>query len=234
MKTLASTVLAALFIILPFSASALTVDYGSSAGGSTGSDGTAASGVMQVKTDVGGDTRVDTKIEAEVETETSKGMTSTARSETMIGVDKETSPTEDGDDADFSVFAESVKKTHEQVADIDVDADGAVDVAFKHEGWFLGFIPVTVTSHTTVEAASDGSAKAHVRLPWWSFLVSGVKTAQSEAEASLNANADVKADASTQTTMASRVKLVDVMVSSLKEADLKMKASYDLKANKKI
>ena len=152
----------------------------------------------------------------------------------QVGADTNaTTHTEITGDPDFDLFAKSVTSAHAEVSAVDLDSDGAVDVAYKHKGWFFGFIPVTVTSHTKVMTAVDGSAKAVVSLPWWSFFVSGVSEARSDAETRLNADATVMANASLQTDAAARVKLVDAMVTSLVQADAAVKASYDLKAGTK-
>lgn len=136
-------------------------------------------------------------------------------------------------DDDFDAHAETVTASHAEVQAVDVDADGSVDVAYKHQGWLFGFIPVMVTSHTKVVSDADGKAKAEVRLPWWSFLVSGVSKVQADTEAALNADAAVQANASMQTDTSARVKMLDAIISSLSSVDAKVKASWNLKENVK-
>ncbi len=137
--------------------------------------------------------------------------------------------TPNGHEVDFDSSVKTIKDNDDRVAAADVDGDGAVEVEFKHHAHLFGFIPVILNSHTTV--SSDGVVK--VSLPWWSFLVSDASDIRAGIESSLNANAEVEANASANADSSSRVKLVEVMVSSLAEVEAAMKASYDLKAAKK-
>ena len=220
-------VLTLALVVVPFSASAVSL-YGTTDVKVDTSAGAKTDAGASVKGDAGGSSGND----VEVKDDGAAGV------QVQVGGNTDTNATTNAEasitgDPDFDLFAKSVTTSNAEVSAVDLDADGKVDVAYKHKGWLFGFIPVMLTSHTTVTAESDGTAKAHVSLPWWSFLVSGVSQVKSDTEAALDADVDVKANASVQTSTNARVKLVEVMVSSLAKADAAAKASYDLKAGTK-
>jgi hypothetical protein len=117
--------------------------------------------------------------------------------------------------AEFKAVADSAKASDERVQAVDLNNEGAVDVAYRHDGKLFGFLPIKVTSHTLVKAQNDGTVSVQVKLPWWSFLVSGVSKVRSDLEASLQANAEVKADAMAEASASSRARLAQAIVASL-------------------
>ncbi|MDO8523911.1 MAG: hypothetical protein Q7R74_01630, partial [bacterium] len=128
---------------------------------------------VQVNTTVGATTTVETGVSGSARVETPSGVNVDVNRSGDDGVEVTIENKSIGD-PDFDLLVSTIKTENERVVAVDVDADGAVDVAYKHQGRLFGFIPVTVTSHTTITATTDGTVTAKVRLPWWSFFVSGV------------------------------------------------------------
>lgn len=221
MKLLAK-ILSAALIVMPFSALAaynvgLGVDASVGASGNASSSSSAGADV-HVGVGANGSTTVETPsgVEVTVDRSGAGGATVTHTN-----------------NAELQTYVETVAMAHPMVKSVDVDADGSVDVAYQHRGWFFGFIPVTVTSHTTAVAATDGSVTTHVRMPWWTIFVSGVSKIRTDAEAALNADASVKADATAQTDTTTRMRLADAFISAIAKADAAVRASYDVKAGTK-
>ena len=213
MRKIITHVVAGFLVLVPLSAAALTVDVDAARGAKGGS----------MDSSVGSDVVVGTK--ADVKTDA------------MVKIDMDSD--DDGameatitGDPDFDLYVKSVTSAEAQVSEVDVDEDGAVEVAYEHEGKLFGFIPVMVTSRTSVTAESNGQARVHARLPWWSFLVSGISGVQSGVETSLNAKEVIKTG-SAKASASIRIKLAEAIVSSLKETDTAVKASYNVKANVK-
>ncbi len=201
--------------------------------------------VFPLYADAKGEVGVDINVETSVEGSTSGlGAEVELKNETEVNgetvlelnVDGGTDVSVQGDisgDPDFDLFVETVKGEDESVRTVDVDSDGDVEVAYEHEGKFLGLFSVTYTSKTRVETDANGDAVVKVMMPWWSFLVSGSGDVKSEIESTVESDARVAANAEADVSMDSRVKLVEVLVSSVAKADAAVKASYDLKANVK-
>jgi len=189
-----------------------TVDPDVTVGAEAGAQGSAGSGAA------GANTIVDVEVVADTD----------ATAEANAGSDANMS-------AEFKAFAATVKSDNERVEDVTVNGDGSVDVAYRHDGKFLGFIPMKVTSHTVVKNNADGTVSVAVKMPWWSFLVTGVSKVKSDIETSLQANAAVKVDAAVAASDETRVKLVNAIISSLNaeaaasataEADASASAGY--------
>ncbi len=209
-------------LIIPFSAQALTVDVGTGVNavvGSSTSGGASVTGDVKANVNVQSSDDQDAMVQIQVGSDTSSS----------AGV-------EITGDPDFDMYAESVSSTHANVSGVEVGTEGEVEVAYKHRGWLFGFIPVTVTSHTTVEAPQNGTGtvEATVALPWWSFLVSGVSSIKASTETELVTNAEVKSEASlgarAEASAAARVKLAEAIIASISKIDANVRASYDLKA----
>lgn len=140
--------------------------------------------------------------------------------------------TKDDMSAEFKLFAEDVEEENESVEAVEVNGDGSVEVAYRHEARFLGFIPMKVTSHTKVKSDADGNISVTVKLPWWSFLVGGVSKVEKEIETSLQANAQIKANAGAQVSNETRAQIVKAIVASLNaEAVASAQAEASAKAN---
>ena len=140
----------------------------------------------------------------------------------------------EGAEADAAKAAiEAVVKMNGNVRAVDIDADGTVDVAYVHKGWLFGFIPVSITSQTSINAAAAGSERVMVKLPWWKAFVSGLAGLEVDAEQSIDADATIQANAKVDANAEAHARLVEAIVSSLATVDAKIKASYDLKANTK-
>lgn len=134
--------------------------------------------------------------------------------------------TKDDMSAEFKLFAEDVEEENESVEAVEVNGDGSVEVAYRHEARFLGFIPMKVTSHTKVKSDADGNVSVTVTLPWWSFLVGGVSKVEKEIETSLKANAGAQVSNET------RAQIVKAIVASLNaEAVASAQAEASAKAN---
>ena len=135
-------------------------------------------------------------------------------------------------DAQFKLFADDVEAKNESVEAVEVNGDGSVEVAYRHEARFLGFIPMKVTSRTIVKSDADGNVSVTVKLPWWSFLVGGVSKVESDIETSLKANAQIKAGAGATVSNETRAQLVNAIVASLNaEAAASAQAEASAKAN---
>lgn len=140
--------------------------------------------------------------------------------------------TKDDMSAEFKLFAEDVEEENESVEAVEVNGDGSVEVAYRHEARFLGFIPMKITSHTKVKSDADGNVSVTVTLPWWSFLVGGVSKVEKEIETSLKANAEIKANAGAQVSNETRAQIVKAIVASLNaEAVASAQAEASAKAN---
>jgi len=134
--------------------------------------------------------------------------------------------------AQFKLFADDIEAQNENVEAVEANGDGSVEVAYRHEARFLGFIPMKVTSHTTVKSDADGNVSVTVRLPWWSFLVGGVSKVENDIETSLKANAQIKAGAGAQVSNETRAQIVNAIVASLNaEAAATAQAEASAKAN---
>ncbi len=129
--------------------------------------------------------------------------------------------------AEFKLFTDDVKVKNERVEAVAVNGDGSVDVAYRHDAKFLGFIPMKLTSHTIVKTDADGNVSVAVKLPWWSFLVGGVSKVKADVEASLKANAEVKAEAGVAVSDEMRARIINAVVSSL---NAEAQASVDAQA----
>ncbi len=245
MKTIAK-ILPIFLVLIPFSADAesmydvkpeVKVEAGAGVSGSSQGSGGSSSGSTQTGTTV--------KVEDGLHTEDSIRLDGSRSSDDGVmeveveiehGVEVET---ETHGDPDFDLFVQTVKEGDENVVAADADGDDAVEVEYEHEARLFGFIPVTLMSKTSVKTEGGGMPVVKVSLPWWSFLVSGSSELKSSIETSLSANAELSADATAPRDSSSgmstgrRVKLVEVMVSSLAQVEAVMKASYDLKAAKK-
>lgn len=114
-------------------------------------------------------------------------------------------------DADFSLFVKTVKTQDPRVSSIGTSSDGTVNVAYKHDAKLFGFIPVEVTSYTSV----NGNGDVSVTMSWWSFLVSGASKIRSDVEALVKGNADVKANAIANASAQSKARLTEAIISSL-------------------
>lgn len=135
-------------------------------------------------------------------------------------------------DPDFDLLVKSVKEEDANVASADVDADGAVQVEYKHKAHLFGFIPVTLNSKTNVSSDVDGNAVVKVTLPWWSFLFSDASDIKTAIETSLADDAELNAVVTAReqgSGMATgrRTHTLGAIVSAL--AKVKGNASYDLK-----
>lgn len=225
MKKIIIHAFAALLVVMPVGATALTVDVGANASTEARVVSTTTGAKVDVVVGSEGSTNVETPsgVMVEVDRSGSGGATVTVEGRTT-------------GDPDFDLLRAKVEvlaKKDAMVRGVDVDADGEVEVAYKHPGRLFGVIPIVVTSRTTVETDAEGKVAAKVRLPWWSFLVSGVSEVRSGAEAALNADAGVAASAEATADVNARVKLVEAIVTSLQKADAAVKAGYNVKANVK-
>lgn len=182
-----------------------------------------------VSVDVG--VRGDVKSSTGIETDSEKNET-IANVKVDVSDDQEERSDGANVSAQFKLFADDVEAKNANVEAVEVNGDGSVEVAYRHEARFLGFIPMKVTSHTTVKSDADGNVSVTVKLPWWSFLVGGVSKVESDIETSLQANAQIKAGAGAQVSNETRAQMVNAIVASLNaEATATAQAEASAKAN---
>lgn len=213
MKTFAK-VLSLALIALPFSAGAASVYSDTSVGVNVG-------------------TKASTSVDVSAGASGSAGSGSQGSTgNTVVDVNVDASGNQNGTSGDasmsseFKLFTDGVKANNSNVEAVAVKQDGSVDVAYHHNGRFLGFIPMKVTSHTIVKSDANGNVTVSVKMPWWSFLVGGVSKVKSDIEASLQTNAEIKAEAAVSASDEARAKIVNAVVSSLNaEASASAEAS---------
>lgn len=215
-------VLSLVLLVLPFAAGASL--YGNT--DVTVTAGTGAAATVDADASVQGSAGTGS---GSMETGTAADVTAGVNTGEVTEVDAESDATMS---AEFAAFASSVKANNEDVEEVKVEGDGSINVAYRHDGKLLGFIPVKVTSHTVVKNNADGTVSATVKLPWWSFLVAGVSKVKSNIETSLQANASLQADAAVAASDEVRTRLVNAIVSSLKtEAAASATAKADASAS---
>jgi len=205
----------ALLLLVPFAARAVYVETGAGANGSAGSAET--NGAVHVDVEIGGGSgNADATVTQSVDADTGLPVI------TITTTGEET-------DASFEAHAKAVKEDNARVKAADVNADGAVEVTYAHRGKLFGFIPVTLTSKTTVASDTESGAKVVVQMPWWSFLVSGASKAKADIEAALNASTAIQVNAEAEASSASRARLADAIVASL-DAFVELEAGVDASA----
>lgn len=123
-------------------------------------------------------------------------------------------------EADLAVFSANVAVNNDAVSDVRIDSEEntelVVSVSYEHEGEFLGFIPVTVTSTTVVDARADVSEiEVRSQLPWWSFLVTGVSHTQAELESQIRSNAVVQANASVNASAQAQAEIAEAVIAEV-------------------
>ena len=215
-------VLSTVAMLAPCAALAVSVDINTTAGAHTTDEESDVGAMVEVEVGAEGGAKVETPSGVTVEVDRMEGTNA------VVTIEKNISG-----DPDFDLFVQTVQTQDENVEAVDVDAEGDVEVVYEHEGRLFGFLAMKFTSRTSVETDTSGKAVVKVKLPWWSFLVSGASNVKTEIESSLSADARVQANAEADVTVDSRVKLVEVLVSSVAKADAAVKASYNVKANVK-
>ena len=219
-------ILLSILISLPLSAGAVGLYGDTGVNVNVGADASAKS-----QTNAGATTSVNVGVSGSTHVETPSGVEITVDRSGTGGADVSVEHRITGD-PDFDLMVTSATKDNARVSKVDVAESGSVDVAFKHDGRLFGVIPVKVTSHTMVAADENGNAKVVVKLPWWSFFVSGVSKVKGDIETALSSNSEVKASANAEASAAARVKLVEVIVSSLTaEANAQASASVETSTN---
>lgn len=101
-------------------------------------------------------------------------------------------PAEVQTNADLQVFAKNIPVLDSQVTSATVGSS-TIMVSSKHRAYLAGFIPVTITTTTTVGPDVSGGAKVHTSFPWWNFLVSGDGSVDSSVNSKLQSNTSVQA-----------------------------------------
>jgi len=169
---------------------------------------------------------VSAGVDVDVHVKGSDDINDDVKGDTKVEISDDTkeSSVEDDMDAEFKSFSDDVESKNENVEAVEANEDGSVEVAYHHQARFLGFIPMKVTSHTTVKSDADGNVTVTVTLPWWSFLVGGVSKVESDIETSLRANAQIKAGASATVSNETRAQIVNAIIASL-NAEVAAKAN---------
>jgi hypothetical protein len=156
---------------------------------------------------------------------TSKEQRGTTDASSLVTVDTDTTkrvssidsvPMKVNSTKELEYYAYALKQKETAVADIDATTNTkAISVEWKHNGKLLAFIPVTITSKTTVEARDDNTLSIKTTLPWWNFFVADVTGVVTNADASLNESAEIKNNMKADTTAEAKAHVIHAIVSSL-------------------
>lgn len=121
--------------------------------------------------------------------------------------------------SDLEAYASSRMATTDRIENAEFSGE-RMRVSFKEDGRFLGFIPVTMTSHAEVNA--DGSVK--VTRPWYGFMVATDASAdgdlESRIEAATRASSELMAETSGTASLSAstQAQILDVIVASLESS----------------
>lgn len=120
---------------------------------------------------------------------------------------------------DLEVFSDNMEVKNESVSKVDFDngnnGDVEVKVVYKHQGKFLGFIPVTIKSKTVVEASNDNETKVNSRLAWWSFLVAGENYSEEELESKIKNNTRIMASAKANVNASTKAEIAEAVIAEV-------------------
>lgn len=97
-------------------------------------------------------------------------------------------------DEDLQIYQENLRTEDSGFANADLDSDEDVDVAYWHEGKFLGLFPVKVESHTVVAMGSDGNVNVETHMPWWNFFVTGTGSVAADVDSELESSSMIEND----------------------------------------
>ncbi len=126
----------------------------------------------------------------------------------------------------FEAYARSIMTSDENLTKVETSAD-EVSVWYKENGEFLGFIPVTVSTRTTVEA--DGTVE--VDRPWYNFLTRTSDSASLKADLESTAGTIARAEAAAELSSSAQARIVNAVRSVMKanfEATASTEASADV------
>ena len=116
---------------------------------------------------------------------------------------------------DLEVFVAHMQSENAQLRHVetesDADGDAEVEVTYEHQGKFLGLFPVTISSHTFVEAGDD--IEVDSRLSWWGFLVTQKNYNEAEIESAIRSNTSVMVSSDTSAHM--RAQLAETVVAEV-------------------
>ena len=140
------------------------------------------------------------------------------------------SSTQISSEADLEAFATNIASEDSEVASVDTDSgsedESKVSVAYRHRGKFLGFIPVTYKSFTTVTAKADAEVDVSSRASWWTFLVVKEDYSEAELESQIRNSATVQANATAQADARAKARIAEAVIAEL-EAHTSAQASLN-------
>ena len=133
-----------------------------------------------------------------------------------------------GSDSDLKVFSSNVTSKQKSVIAVDFQSqdngESEVTIVYRHQGRFLGFIPVTIKSTTIVESKANSETQVHSKMAWWGFLVAKKNYDKSELEAKIKNNATVQANAKVNASAQAKAQIAEAVITEV-EANANAQAS---------
>ena len=130
-----------------------------------------------------------------------------------------TSPAEVNSEEDLHVFSSNVALKNSAVAEVSASPQNTpeekITVVYKHEGKFLGFIPVTIKSTTSIKARGDGKIEVTSTLPWWSLFVAGENYNKADLESRIKNDAKIRANASVHASARAKAQVAEAVITEL-------------------
>lgn len=172
-----------------------------------------ASTDTNVELDLGGDVEEDDSNDVETKTESDTDTSLKVNSSGVAVI----SSAQVNSESDLEVFSANVKAKDKKVAKVDIesedDGESEIKVIYRHNGKFLGFIPVTVKSTTIVEAEAEAEVKS--RLSWWSFLVADENYSKAELESRVKNNPMVRANARANASAQAKAQIAEAVLAEV-------------------
>ena len=90
-----------------------------------------------------------------------------------------------------------------------------MQVVYRHKGKFLGFIPVTFTSTTSVESQADATVRVRSNASWWTFLVVQKNYTKAGVESKIKNNAKVQANAKINASAQAKAEVAEAVIAEV-------------------
>ena len=239
--TTSAALLSALAVFPAISQAQLNVDLGTNADLSADTDTLRLDNALDVNLDADAqadlnreeDEAMNNKNNSDSETKASTRGTTTLRlNSSGVAI---TSSSQVNSESDLEVFSANASIKESSVSRVDIDSDDNneetdVKVVYRHEGKFLGFIPVTIKSTTTVAAEADNETTVRSKMAWWGFLVTGTNYSRADMESRVRNNTTVQANAKANASAQAKASVAEAVIAEL-EAYAQANASASSKTS---